>query len=421
MTAPLTRSGPRTAEPEATPGPDARSATADSRERRERRQWRVPLALIAVIVLGGIVIAVVSRLLPQPHQNGYLDPASRAADGSNAITDILGERGFTVVRAYSASSALGAALAVSGARGAGRATLVVTSPDLLTGRQLGRLGHAPADLVVVEPGVRALAAMAPQVAVEDGSAGRFGQLLEPGCPMAAARLAGSANVGGATYRAPAAASGCYQAGGYPALVRYHAEGRTITVLGSGAPLMDGYLARNGNAALAFNLLGSHRRVIWLTPEPPVVAVPPPGSRQGRPGPALIPWQAWLVVIQLAIASVLVGVWRARRLGPLISERLPVVVHASETVEGHAALYQSRRARDRAAAALRQDLLARILPRLGLVRDAPREAVIAAVAARSRRGQQDAARILYGPAPGTDAELVVLARSLDELEREVCAQ
>jgi hypothetical protein len=119
--------------------------------------------------------------------------------------------------------------------------------------------------------------------------------------------------------------------------------------------------------------------------------------------------------------VLAGFWRSRRLGPLISERLPVVVRASETVEGHAALYQSRRVRDRATAALREDLLVRMLPRLGLVKDAPQDAVTGAVAARSRRGQQEIARILYGPAPGTDAELVDLARNLDELEREVCTQ
>ena len=129
----------------------------------------------------------------------------------------------------------------------------------------------------------------------------------------------------------------------------------------------------------------------------------------------------MIVIQLAIAAVLVGLWRARRLGPLIAERLPVVVRASETVEGHAALYQSRRARDRAAAALRADLLAHMLPALGLARDAPADAVTGAVAARSRLSQQDIAGILYGPDPGNDAELVALARSLDELEREVRAQ
>jgi hypothetical protein len=223
----------------------------------------------------------------------------------------------------------------------------------------------------------------------------------------------------------------------------------VTILGSGAPLMDELLARNGNAALAMNLLSANtgsanrrsvdrrsvnrpsvnrpvnrpsvnRRIVWLTPEPPPAqpALARPGE-PGKPGPVLIPWPAWLVVIQLGIAVVLIGLWRARRLGPLIAERLPVVVRASETVEGHAALYQSRRARDRAAAALRGDLLARMLPALGLARDAPAEAVTEAVAARSRLSQHDVAGILYGTEPGTDAELVALARSLDELESEVC--
>ncbi|MGN6792458.1 MAG: DUF4350 domain-containing protein, partial [Streptosporangiaceae bacterium] len=241
-----------------------------------------------------------------------------------------------------------------------------------------------------------------------------------------ARLAGTANLGGSTYRAPASAVGCYRSGGFPSLVRYQAAGRLITILGSGAPLMDGWLASNGNAALALNLLSVQRRIVWLTPEPPLTAAPaltqPPGrpGEGGKPGPALIPWQAWLVVIQLAIAAVLLGLWRARRLGPLIAERLPVVVRASETVEGHAALYQSRRARGRAAAALRDDLIGRLLPVLGLARDAPAEAVTGAVAARSRLSQKDIAGILYGTEPGADAELVALARSLDELEREVCA-
>ncbi len=67
----------------------------------------------------------------------------------------------------------------------------------------------------------------------------------------------------------------------------------------------------------------------------------------------MPLAAWLVAIQLGVALLLAALWRARRLGPLVTERLPVVVRASETVEGHARLYRSRRARDRVAATLRQ--------------------------------------------------------------------
>jgi hypothetical protein len=403
--------------------PDRDDAAAAAR--RAWRRWRVPLALIGVIVLGGIAIGAVSRLFPAPRPNSYLDPASSAADGAHALTDILGERGYTVVRAYSATSALAAVRpGAAGQRsaGAGSSTLVITSPYLLTGRQLVHLAQAYADLLVVEAGSGSLPALAPRVRLKRSLTGTFGRLVRPGCALAAARLAGSANLGGSTYRAPGSAIACYRSSGFPALVRYRAADRMITVLGSGAPLMDGWLARNGNAALALNLLSLHRRVVWLTPEPPLTQpLPARPGRPVRPGPALVPWQAWLVVIQLGIAAVLVGLWRARRLGPLIAERLPVVVRASETVEGHAALYQSRRARGRAAAALRADLLARMLPVLGLARDAPAEAVTGAVAARSRHSQQAVAGILHGQEPGTDAELVALARSLDELQREVCAQ
>jgi Domain of unknown function (DUF4350) len=389
------------------------------------RRWRVPLALIGVILLGGIAIAAISRLLPPPRPNSYLDPGSSSADGAHALTDILGERGYTVVTTYSASSAVAAlrpALVGQQTGATISSTLVITSPYLLTHRQLTRLGRTHADLLVVEPGSGSLPALASRVRVYKPLTGPFGHLARPGCALPAARMAGTANLGGATYRAPASAIACYRSGGFPSLVRYRAAGRQITILGSGAPLMDGWLASNGNAALALNLLSAHQRIVWLTPEPPLTQpLPARPGKPVRPGPALIPWQAWLVVIQLGIAAVLVALWRARRLGPLIAERLPVVVRASETVEGHAALYQSRRARGRAAAALREDLLARMLPVLGLARDAPAEAVTSAVAARSPHDQRAIAAILYGQEPGTDAELLAMARSLDELEREVCGQ
>lgn len=437
MTAPPVLPDQQTARPSAPPGSEQAAAGPDilgaddagAAARMAWRRWRVPLALIGVIVLGGIAIAAISRLLPPPQPNSYLDPASSAPDGAHALTDILGERGYSVIRAYSVSSAIAAA---GSGLAAGPATLVVTSPYLLTHRQLVRLAQTRADLLVVEPGRESLAALAPRIRLRDTLTGRFGRLLRPGCGFTAASLAGTVNLGGSTYLAPASAIRCYPSGGFPSLVSCRAAGRTMTILGSGAPLMDELLARNGNAALAMNLLSVsersanrrsvNRRIVWLTPEPPPAQ--PAFARPGEPGkqgPVLIPWPAWLVVIQLGIAAVLIGLWRARRLGPLIAERLPVVVRASETVEGHAALYQSRRARDRAAAALREDLLARLLPALGLARDAPAEAVTDAVAARSRLSQQDITGILHGTEPGTDAELVALARSLDELESEVCAQ
>ena len=286
------------------------------------------------------------------------------------------------------------------------------------------MGRTGADLVLVEPGRRALTALAPAVSVASQAGARSLRSLPPRCALPAARLAGPAKVGGTTYRPPPGASGCYPVSGVPgySVITYTAAGRRITVLGSGIPLTNESLAADGNAALALNLLRAHRDIVWLVPQParPLPAPAPAGT--GRPnGPALIPWEAVLVVIQLAIAVVLVAVWRGRRLGPLIAEPLPVVVRASETVEGHGRLYQARRARGRAATALRSELLDRVLPALGLARDAPQQAVCDALAARTRFSTQEIAAIVFGPGPGTDDDLVRLARSLDELDREVRAQ
>jgi hypothetical protein len=388
------------------------------------RRWRVPLSLGVVILLGAIAIAL---LQPGPASTGYLDPSGTDTTGAHAIADILSGRGDTVIRASTAAAAESAARKT----GQGAVTLVVTSPGLLTGRQLGGLARVQADLVLIGPDAVALAALAPRV----GLAGPAPvQSLAPGCGLSAARLAGTADMGGAqlTLRQPAtprrhrtaaarAAAGrtalCYPTGGHPSLVRYTVAGRVITVLGTGNALTNGSLAQVGNAALALNLLGSNTRIVWLVPSAGLGAAVLPSGGQ-RSVLSLIPLPAYLVTIQLGIAAVLAAMWRARRLGPLVPEPLPVVVRASETVEGHAGLYRSRRARGRAAAALRSAMLARTLPALGLAPEARPAEVVAAFSARSGSGQARIEAMLFGPVPGDDAALVALADDLDVLESEV---
>lgn len=177
------------------------------------------------------------------------------------------------------------------------------------------------------------------------------------------------------------------------------------------------MARLGNAALALDLLGTRSRVVWLVPGPGALAstAPAAGSKSLI---SLIPRPAYLVTIQLVIAGLLAAFWRARRLGPLVPEPLPVVVRAAETVEGHARLYQARRTRDRAASALRAAMLRRTGPALGLPSDAGPEAVVQVLAVRSGRDPARIEALLYGPAPGDDA---AFAAELDALEKEVRAQ
>jgi hypothetical protein len=392
------------------------------------RRWRVPLALVALILLGGTVTAL---LKPAAAITGYLDPAGTDAPGARALADILSDRGDKVVRVVTPAAAQAAAAA-----GPGGVTLVITSPQLLSAQQLASLAGIAADRVLVGPDRAALAALAPEVRLVGAAPV---QALWPACGLTAAQLAGNADLGGLRLvlrsagrpgRGPRLGAGapaqgspaqggpelCYPTGGSASLVRYTASRRVITVLGSGNALTNGRLAQLGNASLAINLLGGRSRIVWLVPEPALPGGAPPGRPTSLLG--LIPLPAYLVAIQLGVAAVLAALWRARRLGPLVPEPLPVVVRASETAEGHAGLYRSRRARGRAAGALRAATLARTLPALGLAPDARPGEVISAVSARSGSGGEAIEAMLFGPAPRDDAALVALADDLDALEREV---
>ncbi|HUZ27001.1 MAG TPA: DUF4350 domain-containing protein [Streptosporangiaceae bacterium] len=387
-------------------GPAAAGPTALDPTTLDRwREWRVPLAIIMFVLLAGTAIAL---LQPGPAVAGYLSPDAKGPGGTHALADILTERGHGVQTVTSAGAAVAAV--------APGTTLVITSPYLLTAGELRALGRTPASLVIAEPDPAALATLAPQV-TQDGGA-PVGPLL-PACALRAATLAGPADLGGPGLRVRPGTPGvaqCYISDGLATLVQFRSGGRLITVLSTGDPLTNAYLARQGNAALAINLLSSGGRIVWLVPSFP--SGPAAGDGGSRSFGSLVPLAARLVAIQLGVALLLTALWRARRLGPLITERLPVVVRASETVEGHARLYQSRHARDRVAAALRAAALTRVLPAIGLPPAAAPAAVTAALAARSTLDEARVADLLYGPAPGSDAALITLASDLDALEGEV---
>ena len=361
------------------------------------RRWRAPLTVLALVLLGGIVIAL---LTPSRPTTGYLDPGNPGPQGTRALAAILAQRGQPVSRVDSVAAAQDAIQDLGRPAGPGRApALVITSPYLLTPRQLGELTRLPANVTVVEPDSATLSALnreaagtaAPQVTVAGADGVRP---VRPGCTLAAATVAGDAGLGGVLMRVRGGGAGlCYRVDGHPTLVRYLAGGRTVTLLGSGVPLTNADLAHRGNAALALNLLRGSPQIVWLVPNPPAVT----GAGQ-KSLLQVIPAPAYLVALQVFIAAGLAALWRTRRLGPLVAEPLPVVVRASETVEGHGRLYRSRRSRGRAAAVLRDAARLRIAARLALPGDTDGDAVCVAVAARTGREPEAVRAILYGPAP-----------------------
>jgi len=374
---------------------------------RRPPQWRLPVIIAGVVLLGGAVIAL---LQPKASSTAYLNPGNTQPDGGHALAAILAERGDQVITVTTASAA------INDSTGADGGTILVTSPAILTADQLAAIGHAQADVVLTDADPAALAAIAPAVTAAGHAPAT---VLSPGCTLQAAVLAGTADLGGTllSTRLPTAQR-CYPDAGIPSLIRYTAGGRQITVLGTGAPFTNQYLATVGNAALALNVLGqeSGGRVIWLAPTASAVVAPASGGQASFT--SLIPKPVFMIVIQLFIAVLLLALWRVRRLGPLVAERLPAVVRAAETAEGHGRLYQARRARGRAGEVLRKAAIGRMLPALGLPPDADEDVVRAAVAARTGEPGAAVTATLAGPTPADDAALVMLADRLDELERRL---
>jgi len=363
--------------------------------RRATARWIV-LGLVAVVA-----VAVVATWLTAPRSGGRMDPGATSTSGAHALATLLRERGVEVVVARTVED-------VERHAGPDALLLIAQTFYLRDDDLLDRLAAAPGDRLVFEPNARAREALSPGVMLARG--GRVSP--DPECDLPAARRAGEVAFEDADLYQAAGETGltrCY--GG--ALVRYQTGGRTVTVAGGAGFMTNAELGRQGSAALAMNLAGEKPRLVWFAPQRM--------QGQGAGGATvgdLIPDAAVWVVLQLGLVVLLAALWRGRRLGPLVAERLPVVVRASETVEGRGRLYRSVRARSQAAAALRTATLGRISARLGLGGRPGPAAVTAAVAQRCSAAENTVRDILFGPPPATDSDLRDLAQSLDDLERQV---
>ncbi|MDT5009396.1 MAG: hypothetical protein QOH57_1013 [Mycobacterium sp.] len=364
-------------------------------------RWRtVRWVLLGLLVIGAV--AIVSTYLTGPRPGGPLDAESTSPNGAHALVTLLRDQGVDVVVANSVPDVEKAARPDS-------LLFLAESYYLVDDRLLARLTELPGDRLIVQPLSLARKTFAPGIKTGKGAVFGGG---EPDCDLPEAMRAGPVQmrstdsyegVDGQTV------TSCYQG----AVVRYRAGGRTITVVGSPDFLTNGGLLKEGNAALAMNLAGTRPRLIWYVPQ----------RFEGEKTNAtkisdLIPDNVEWIVWQLCIVVLLAALWRVRRLGPLVAEKLPVVVRASETVEGRGRLYRSRRASDRAAESLRTAALQRMLPRLGLGVNAAPPAIVAALAERCNKSSEELQYMFFGPQPASDDDLVNLARTLDDIERQV---
>jgi len=375
--------------------PRGTSRPLDPRLADRWRRWQRVVLVAGLVLVAAVVLAVIDS----QQRRGYLDPAGVDRGGSRAVVRLLEGEGVEVDEVRTSNAAETASTP--------GVTLLVTVPDLLRPEQVRRITEKGADMVLVAPTdvvteFNAAFSVASTAADDE---------IDPRCDLPAARRAGRARVGGISYDVPDDAESCYPSDGEGSLVvGTVGDAARLVVLGTGAPLTNEHLDEAGNASLALGLLGENAELVWYRPTIE--------AGQDVPLTELLPGWVLPVVWQLAIAAVLAALWRARRLGRVVTEPLPVVVRSAEATEGRARLYRRGRARDHVATALREAATSRLRSRLGLPPDAGPAAVADAVAARTARPAAEVAGALAGPSPSDDATLVRLADTLDTLEQEV---
>ncbi|MEV6206074.1 DUF4350 domain-containing protein [Kitasatospora sp. NPDC051914] len=403
----------------ADPGAPAGTAPGTSLAVPVRRRWRRArwyLLAAAFLLLVGLLVGGLGGSSAWPP----LDPRSPDPEGARAAVRLLEREGVTV-RTAAGEAELTAAL------GAADTTVVLPDPYLLDPALLDRLAadRGPRSrLVLLAPDDAQLDAFARGVRTSTAADGLPDYASElstpPQCSLPEATAAGSAELGGLLYDPAPGDTGCYPRHNRPTLVLHtDGSGRQTAVLGTDRPLTNQRLAKDGNASLALGLLGSRPHLVWYLPDYDSTGTPATAGRRSLLDHVPAGWN-W-AALQLALAAALAAAWRARRLGPVVSEELPVVVRAAETTEGRARLYRRANARGHAADALRRAARHRIAPVLGVPVSAGEPdpaALCAAAAGRIGRPSADLHALLYGEPPTDDAALLRLSDDLDALERQV---
>jgi nucleotide-binding universal stress UspA family protein len=362
--------------------------------RRHRSTLLIGAALVFAVALA-IVLGVGTQTATP------MDPDNPGPDGARALARVLSHEGVDIDVARSAAEL--EAIDVDD-----RTTVVVVQPQLLGTSTIERLhDHARhADAVVVVgagPGIAdAFGAIGGGASLPLGD-GRDARCDDP-------RFAGLSLEVDSTNVYPD--GDCYT-GKVGAVVSAPAEG--LLLFGADQALTNDQILRADNAAVALRLLGQDQRLVWYVPSIDDLTADD-GVSLTTLLPRFIQPGLWLLAVVLAVLIL----WRARRLGPLAVEPLPVVVRAVETTRSLGRLYRRSGDRAHAASSLRRAARARLAERLRLGSGAPPDAVVREVARRTGRRDDDVAALLGlgGDVPSTDRDLIILARQLAELDREV---
>ncbi len=348
---------------------------------------------VGAALLALLVLAVVTR--DKAEFDGPLDPRNPKASGAQAVARVLADHGVDVHVARGQDELLSQPVD-------GGTAVVVSNPQALGPSTLKRLRSHAADAgaVVLVGQARVLGA---QLELDTGLVPSG--VRDASCDTVLVRRLVVRTYGGEGLRE----AGCFGRDDTSVLV----QDGSLWLWASPASISNRHVLEQDNAALAIRLLGQQERLVWYVADPADLA-----AGEGFSLSRLLP--PWLGPSTILLGFALLGLmlWRGRRLGPLVTEPLPVVVRAAESTQARGRIYRRAGDRPHAAAILREATRGRLIDALGLPRQTGVETVADAAAARTGRDPTEVRELLSTTPVPTNARLVELGRRLIELENEV---
>lgn len=359
--------------------------------------WLAPVALVLV---GTLALVAVGQ---DDSSDQPLDPRSHDRLGTSAAVALARE--------------LGADLDVTDALPSDDADVYLVLVDVLDEDQRDELDRWVRDggtAIIVDPSSESTPPYE-QSFTDGGSLAQ--QVASPTCDIDAFEGIDVADVepggAGVLYEVPGGAQACIGSRNRAYVVaESRGQGALVSVGGSGLFVNEG-LGTGDNAAVVGALLA-----------------PSPGARVEvlRPGPAagggeqglldLVAPNVWAFLAQLAVAFLLLALWRSRRLGAPVAEPQPVAVAGSELVAAVGSLLDRSGSPEHAADLLRADLRRFLADRLGVPPGADADVLAAVAAERVGIDRARVDRALRADAVENDAQLVALARDVDAVRQEV---
>ncbi|MEV8253446.1 DUF4350 domain-containing protein [Rhodoglobus sp. NPDC076762] len=364
--------------------------------------------LIAAIVV--VAVAVVAlTLVGNTAEGPPLDPTSPYEAGTQAVAEVLRDQGIDVV----VTTTLEETQTVLGS-GSDSTLFFSNFEGYLTDAQVTETAGLAATVIVAEPTLNELLEIAPEVA----QAGSTSDLTQADCAAPTTESAAEITAGPVSYRIIEPSSvitECYgnDEDGYGLIILERGDTQ-LKLLGATDALTNGAIVAADNAAFALSLLGENDTLVWYTPSFADIASDGGTATADELAPGWVLPGTWLFALTLLAGAL----WRGRRFGPLVIEKLPVTVRSSETMQGRARLYAKSSARLHTLDSLRIGTIRRLASLCGMPTTASVDDVINRVAPLIGQPIEALKKLLIDAEPSSDSNLVSLSDELLALEDRV---